>query len=461
MSDNFGLSPLIQNEFTGLIGVAHTEINPPSGMYVRTWGSSKHDTADGIHRPLRATCLAIADKDGGPTAFLITCDLMVWMSKEDEEGMRLPLEIELNTSPGWLLLHLSHSHAAPFTDPALKDAPGGDKIESYRSEILAACLRIALEARNKMVQSVLSWGMGKCGLAYNRDLVLPKTGEVVVGVNPLVAADDTLLVGRITDHEGNVQATLVHYAAHPTSLGGGNRLISPDYIGAMRELVERETDDAPCMFLHGADGDLTPRRSFEDNAEAADQNGRELGYAALSVNAGLFPQGQKLEFHYRQESGATLGIWHLTAAKPCYSFSIAKEFVQLKINNLPSAEEYRSAIADANNEFARERARRALALRSKLGVGPVFDLPIYFWRLGQSVFIGAPVEFYSDFQISLRREFPDLTILVLDVCNGFLNYLPPKDEFVRETYPVRISLFRAGSLELVYERVVKLIKESL
>ena len=69
MTDNFGLSPLIQNEFTGLIGVAHTEINPPSGMYVRTWGSSKHDTADGIHRPLRATCLAIADKNGGPTAF--------------------------------------------------------------------------------------------------------------------------------------------------------------------------------------------------------------------------------------------------------------------------------------------------------------------------------------------------------------------------------------------------------
>ena len=77
MSDNFGLSPLIQNEFTGLIGVAHTEINPPSGMYARTWGSSKHDTADGIHRPLRATCLAISDKNGGPTAFLITCDLMV------------------------------------------------------------------------------------------------------------------------------------------------------------------------------------------------------------------------------------------------------------------------------------------------------------------------------------------------------------------------------------------------
>lgn len=459
MTENQEINPIIQNEFSGLIGISHTEINPPEGMYSRTWGSSRHDTADGVHRPLRATCLAIADKNGGPTAFLIACDLMVWLSKEDEEGIRQPIEIGLKTSPGWLLLHLSHSHSAPFTDPALAGAPGGDKIALYRSEILEACLQVAFEAQTNMVQSVLSWGVGKCGLAYNRDLILPKTGEVVVGLNPLVTADDTLLVGRVTDLEGNVQATLVHYAAHPTSLGGGNRMISPDYIGAMRELVERDTGGATCLFLHGADGDLTPRRSFENDVEAADQNGRELGYSALSVYAGLFPPGKKLGFDQRLESGATLGIWRLQNFKPNSAFSILNDTIQLKLNNLPSVIEYLAEIEDADDEFTRERSRRALALRTKLGEGPFFDLPIYIWRLGKTVFIAAPVEFYSDFQIALRTEFPDLIIAVLDVCNGFFNYLPPKDHFIRDTYPVRISLFTAGSMELVFKRVVKLIEK--
>ena len=34
-------------------------------------------------------------------------------------------------------------------------------------------------------------------------------------------------------------------------------------------------------------GDLTPRRSYEAKAEVADQNGRELGYAALSILSGI------------------------------------------------------------------------------------------------------------------------------------------------------------------------------
>ena len=33
-------------------------------------------------------------------------------------------------------------------------------------------------------------------------------------------------------------ATMVNYACHPVSLGGGNKMISPDYYGAMREVSD-------------------------------------------------------------------------------------------------------------------------------------------------------------------------------------------------------------------------------
>jgi len=36
-----------------------------------------------------------------------------------------------------------------------------------------------------------------------------------------------------------------------------------DYYGAMREIVERDTGGAPCLFLHGASGDIRPLRSYE------------------------------------------------------------------------------------------------------------------------------------------------------------------------------------------------------
>ena len=118
MTATSAITPLSQHEFQGRIGVARAEINPPEGMYVRTWGCATHDIADGLHKPLYATCLAIAPAEGGAPLFLVTVDLMVWLSKVDEEGIRLPLAAEFGTDPGTLILHVSHSHGAPFTDPA-------------------------------------------------------------------------------------------------------------------------------------------------------------------------------------------------------------------------------------------------------------------------------------------------------------------------------------------------------
>lgn len=457
MPDETTIPALEQDEFSGLIGVDTAEINPPEGMYARTWGSSRHDIAEGLHRPLRASCLTFCEAEGSPPVYFITLDLMAWMSDRDEAGIRGPVETALEIEPGRLILQLSHSHGAPFTDPALADAPGGDRIASYRRDIIAACLTTARAAQATMEPCILSWGVGKCGLAYNRDLVLPETGEIICGVNPVAAADDTLIVGRISNGAGQVRATLVHYAAHPTSVGGANRLISPDYMGAMRELVERETGGATCVFLHGADGELTPRRSFEDDVEAADQNGRELGYAALSVLAGLFRPGERMVFDRRLESGATLGLWRFESVPPDTAIDVTLDHVTLNLGSLPTIDECRAQCDDAPTGFERERAQRRLALREKVGAGPTFDLPIYVWRLGRSFLVGAPIEFYSEVQISLREQFPDFTVVVLDVCNGFLSYLPRAEDYPRNTYPVRISLFEAGSMERARDKAAEMI----
>ena len=446
-----------QHEFQGLFGVAVAEINPPSGMYSRTWGYSEHDIADGLHRPLRASCLTISCLSEKANLTLLALDLMVWLSREDEEGIRIPLEKEFNLAPGTLITHLSHSHGAPFTDPLLADAPGGHFIEDYRKQILQTCRRLLSEAFDNRRMCVLSWGVGRCGLAFNRDLTLPETGHAVVGINPSIPADDTLLVGRITEQSGVYFANLVHYAAHPTSLGGMNRLISPDYVGAMRELVERDTNGVPCIFLHGADGELAPRKCYQASPEAADQNGRELGYAALSILASLMPSGKKMVFDRKVESGATLGLWKYEDELPESEIYIVAETVELELGDLPSVDAFKELV-ESKRGYEKERAQRGLALREKLGNSSTFDFPIYVWKLGKTIMVGAPIEFYNEFQIFLRRQFPENLILVLDICNGFLNYLPRKEEFERETYQVKTALFDPKSEEKVREKVVNLIK---
>jgi hypothetical protein len=429
-------------------------------MYSRTWGYSEHDIADGIHRPLRASCLAISDLSEKVNLTLLAFDLMVWLSREDEEGIRLPLEEEFNLAPGTLITHLSHSHGAPFTDPMLANASGGHLIKDYRKQILKTCRQLLSEAFENKRVCVLSWGIGRCGLAFNRDLTLPETGDPVVGINPSTTADDTLLVGRITAQSGVNVASLVHYAAHPTSLGGLNRLISPDYVGAMRELVERDTNEAPCIFLHGADGELAPRRCYEESTEAADQNGRELGYAALSTLTSLMPSGKKMVFDRKVESGATLGLWKYEDELPDQRIGMITETVELELGDLPTIDAFKKLV-EAKSGFEKERAQRGLALREKLGESSTYDFPIYAWKLGKTIMVGAPIEFYDEFQIFLRRQFPENLILVLDICNGFLNYLPRQEEFTRNTYQVKIALFSPESEKIVRAKVVCIINQIL
>ena len=88
---------------------------------------------------------------------------------------------------------------------------------------------------------------GRCDLAAHRDYLDREHGAFVCGYNPHQAADDTVLTARVTSDEGELLATIVNYACHPTTLAWDNTLISPDYVGAMREVVEQATA-APCLI---------------------------------------------------------------------------------------------------------------------------------------------------------------------------------------------------------------------
>src|SRR5204863_10108975 len=87
-----------------------------------------------------------------------------------------------------------------------------------------------------------------------------------------------------------------------------NQLISTDYPGAMREVVETAMH-APCIFLQGASGDLGPREVNVGDPDLADRNGRQLGYAALAALEGLAPAGTRYEYAGPVISGATIGVW--------------------------------------------------------------------------------------------------------------------------------------------------------
>jgi Neutral/alkaline non-lysosomal ceramidase, N-terminal len=449
------------SEFTGTIGVARADITPPAGIYARCWGSSTHDIASGVHKPLLATCVVFADTQAQNILALLALDLSWWVSKQDELELRSAILERTGLREHELMLHPSHTHSAPRTALEFVNRPGGHLIPQYRALIETTCVGLVAKARQAMTPGTLTWRAGRCALAFNRDLALPNDDRVLCGLNPAGAADDTLLVGRVVDSVGKVCCTFVNYACHPISLGGGNTLVSPDYVGSMRETVEAQTGGSECVFLHGASGNQTPRRSFESDARIADQNGREVGYSALSVLTSMFPPRVSLEFAGVEESGTPLAIWREHSRIPGTIIRSRRVTVRLAIADMPSREELKAAIADAKEDYMVERLTRRLLQRESVGDGAEGDFSFLVWQLGDSFIVGTPAEMHTAFQLRLRGRFPTSSIAVLNIVNGYASYLPPQEDYAVGPYPVRVAVYAKGSMEIVFEAANRTIRDML
>lgn len=462
------------------LGVARDLITPPVGIYHRMWGAATHHRATGIHRPLTATalCLATLREDSSPPTFLVAVDhCLLWGTEQAELLGRLAECADVPTER--IVICWSHTHAAGLLDRTRAGEPGGELIGPALDELYRTLAGLLETARTALHPACFVYGTAHCRLASNRDYLDPQTGTPVCGHNPLGPADTLAVVARGVSTTGDTLCTLVNYACHPTTLAWGNTLISPDYPGAMREMLEQAYSGAPCVFLQGASADLGPRHGFVDNVEVADRNGRQLGYASMATLVALDPPLTRWSYEGSVISGATLGTWASHPLDPCELAEIERfEFHPFTIPlayrpDLPKTDEVLASraewqvrksgalesgdrIAERDAHAMIERMDRQLTRLRVLPPEPKFPLPVWTWRLGDALWIACEGEFYQSFQQQLRRRFPELAVIVITLANGSrVTYLPDAAAYGTGSYPESISLLARGSLEVLVEAITQ------
>ena len=454
-------------------GVARRDITPPVGIHNRNWGAALHETAAGVHRPFTTTALCLGsldDLDAVPFT-LLAVDLG-WLGEAENEEFLGAARAAGGLPPERLLLMLCHTHAGPNLYTTRTDQPGGHLLRPYFERVIQQSIAAMTEARAAMREAWITFGAGRCALAANRDTWDEAAQEWVCGFNPSGAADDTLVVARVTGAAGEPLATLINYGCHPTTLGPENRLLSPDYIGAMRETLEAR-DGALTLFSLGACGETGPRDGFTGDPAVADRNGRALGHAAAATLEMLPPPGSEMAYAGPLLSGATLGIWRYQPLVPEAEVATRAldgviltldlplkpktPLVELEARYAEAAREVATAQANGDVEAERratarlERARRRIIGTQALPDGDCLPTPIWLWRLGQVFVVAVPGEPYSLLQTELRRRFPDRTIVVSAVTNGGVSYLLPRDRYGTGLYQDWVSFIDAGALETIIE----------
>ncbi len=463
--------------------IALDYIDPPIGIYHRMWGAATHDRAEGLGGHLCATAAIFAplDSDASSRRIVVSLDHCL-LGAEEMEGLSRRVSQGCGAALHELLITFTHTHAAGLMSLDRAHLPGGELIAPYLDEVADVVAGLIRAAENYLQKATIVYGIGRCSLAANRDFWDQATRQFVCGFNPSAPADDTLLVARVTGDDGRVLATIVNYACHPTTLGWQNKLISPDWPGAMkRKLTYAES--APCLFLQGASGELGPREGYVGDHMVAVRNGSQVALSAMATLKSLPPPLTRYEYAGPVVSGATLGVWEHrpldeASRKKLARFDVRDETLPLPYRaDLPTKQQAAALLeryqaeehaAHARGDEAAARDARAMVERQtrmirrleQLPSGDKYPLPIELWRLGDAIWLFVPGEHYSFLQTSLRARFPGVPILVITLTGGWgPSYIPTCETYGKGIYQESIAVVAPGSLEQIVEHVAGSIRE--
>jgi hypothetical protein len=246
-------------------GAARVEASPlpehlDEGVYLGGFGVGPVREAEGVHDGCFARALSVTA--GTDTVALAMLDL-IGLGNVQLDAIRRRAADRTGLDEQRVLVGASHSHSGPDFQGLWGGVP--PSYREYVVEKTVDAIAAAVESREPATAHVGSvdapehssnrrgWGFTTetlTALQFRRtDDGGGPPGDPPVGVpagGP--TADST--------GEGDVLATLVSYAAHPTEIGSDNQLVATDYIGPLERSLEA-SEGGVAVFYPGAIGDAS------------------------------------------------------------------------------------------------------------------------------------------------------------------------------------------------------------
>src|SRR5690606_36699540 len=86
-----------------------------------------------------------------------------------------------------------------------------------------------------------------------------------------------------------------------------------------------------------------------------------------------------------------------------------------------------------------------------IGTNQNDELSVWLWGLGNAIGVAQESAAYSVFHMAVGGAYPNRCHVFINIANGYLGYLAPKDLYDKEVYAVWQSPYDKGSLEILIE----------
>ena len=451
------------------VGVGRGNITPPVGIEHAGWGAQLHDRAEGVHLDLWVTVLLVEGE--ADTFAILDYDLMI-ITVEDSDRIRADVARILEIDPVNVRVSFTHTHAGPVWSDFLGNRSGRagrELVPGYRETVWSQTLGAVHQARGSLRPARMAADWGESFIAVNRRLRAPN-GTVVVGQHEEGFRDPSVMVVRFDDTDENPVAALVCYAAHPIVLAYQNRLISPDFPGVAKRVVEQLTG-ATCLYLPGCAGNIMTTEALTGDLGAADRMGTRLGAEAAKVFTRIRTLPTRRRFDRIVESGAPLGIWaddRLPDREP--EVKVVERHIEMPLRPTTAPREAEAEAEELSRRFlalraagapdhevldARYRARRALirAAWAKLSGGrESLDTTLHGIRIDDVALVGFPGEPFAEIGTRVREGSPFRYTHMAGYTNGVTGYVPTAEEFDRGGYEPEWATAFTSEAAAVLER---------
>ena len=380
-------------------GVATAKITPQEPVWMSGYGS-RETPSQGVAQNLYAKALAVEDPFGR-RAVIVTIDL-IGFSRESAERIAARVHHDYKLSRERVLLSSSHTHTGPavvgnlpLMQPPTRELQAGTaRYTRYLEGQVVAVIGAAL---GHLAPARLSYHIGRASFAMNRR-ERSSDGSIKLGDNPGGPVDHDAPALRIASPDGKLQAVLVSYAAHNTTLTGRHMELHGDYAGEFQQTFEKDNPGAKALFMLGCAGDANP--GARGTIEHARAHGRELSDAVQTAisSPGLVVKGR------------------------LYS---SFERFPIQLEEPPSGEEWR--IRARNAEGLDKRIAQYFVERMHDG-GPIptsYSYPLQAFQLGDTLeLIALSGEVTVGYALELKKRLGAKTTWVIGYANDVMAYIP-------------------------------------
>jgi hypothetical protein len=454
-------------------GAAKRCISPPPGIAHGTWGAQVHERAEGMDMDLYVNALAL--DDGNSRAIILDIDIQILIN-ELADKIRQTVSDATAIPFSNIRASATHTHSGP-TPYKSWITEGYELVPTWLDNVCRWSAEAAQEAIAKLVEVEVRAARGDCRINVNRRAQI-EDGRTILGKEAAKFSDHEVLVVGFYSDAGESIATIVNYACHPTIMGPQNRVITPDYPGVTRQIVENATG-GNCLFLLGAAGDQGPVNGFQSNTAVYHRLGEILGYEASKLALGMKYIPVSSELSSVLESGASLGYYNDSFVSVIATPLMVRDieiFVPLR-SDIPDVTSAREAAESAHDQLAKARAttKNEQALREyvvkarradlKLRLAQDFDgrtevgVRTHFICMGNIALIAGNIEPFAEIGSKIKLASPFPVTLVSGYTNGRLAYMATAEEWAHGGHEVINSPFGQNAAVAFEEKAVSVLRE--